>query len=644
MVDVVAQAPLPRKLPGTTMDPKELRRRVFGALRELLVRLGERRPLLVTIDDLQWADSDSLALLGELLRPPEAPPLLLVATVRSGAGEAASLQGALPGVVRALDVAPLPSDEARELAALLLEAAGAKDPERIAAIADEAAGHPLFIDELVRHALARRRLDRASEAGSDEARAEAAGPVRLEEALRQRIAALEPPPAAVLQLVAVAGSPVPQEVAARASALAWSDFDRAVGLLRTAHLARTSAAAAPAAPEAAPATPRVTIEPYHDRVRATVLDHLPEPDRRDHHRRLSQAFLATGRTDPETLLVHARGGGDLAEAARHAAAAARQAAEALAFDRAARLFRHALELRADAAAAAPDGSALDLPPARELSVGLGDALANGGRGAEAARAYLAAAELAGEGDADLALDLRRRAAEQLLVSGHLDEGLATVRQVFAAVGMRLPDSNRGAIGSLLLRRVQLRLRGLRFHERAESEVPARDRMRIDGSWSVAVGLSTIDTLRGAVFQTRSLLLALDAGEPYRIARALAFEAAFVATAGGPARARSAKLLEAGGAVARRIAHPHAIGWAALAAGFVAFLEGRFPACGDRFAEAEAIFRGACTGVAWELDSAELFSLWSLFYRGDLARLARDTPERVREAEGRGDRYAVTNLR
>src|SRR5262249_49264049 len=135
------------------------------------------------------------------------------------------------------------------------------------------------------------------------------------------------------------------------------------------------------------------------------------------------------------------------------------------------------------------------------------------------------------------------AAMQSLISGHIDEGLAALQMVLAAVGMRLAPTSRRALLSLLWRRFRLWLRGLRFRARDASQIPAADLNRIDICWSVAVGLSIVDTVRAADFQTRNLLLALRAGEPYRVARALAWEAAHQANAGGPARQRTARLLQ-----------------------------------------------------------------------------------------------------
>jgi predicted ATPase len=83
--------------------------RVFASLRELFERLASRHALVLVIDDLQWADADSLTLLEAVLEPPDAPRLLLVASVRT---PSKSLD--LPGELRRLEVTGLLPDEARE--------------------------------------------------------------------------------------------------------------------------------------------------------------------------------------------------------------------------------------------------------------------------------------------------------------------------------------------------------------------------------------------------------------------------------------------------------------------------------------------------------------------------------------------------
>ena len=156
-------------------DPQELRRRAFAALRELLARMGDWKPLILAIDDLQWGDVDSAALLIELLRPPDAPVLLFLATYRSedrvtspflqALSKAQVLGGATQedhgacrgsGVVyRELELEPLAHDEAQAVAqALLGESELVESASRqslLDAIVRESRGNPFFVAELVRH-------------------------------------------------------------------------------------------------------------------------------------------------------------------------------------------------------------------------------------------------------------------------------------------------------------------------------------------------------------------------------------------------------------------------------------------------------------------------------------------------------------
>jgi hypothetical protein len=371
---------------------------------------------------------------------------------------------------------------------------------------------------------------------------------------------------------------------------------------------------------------------YHDRVREAVRAHLLVDESRGLNRRLAEALEGWGEADPEWLGLHWDGAGEEARAGAHYARAADRAAEALAFDHAADLYRRALRLGQEEERL--------VAGRQELQTRLADALANGGRGGEAAREYLQAAEMT---SGLQAVELRRRAATQLLNSGYVDEGLTLFRAVLKSMGLTTPTTRKGVLIGLLLRRVQLRLRGLRFRERDASGSSAESLTRIDVCWSALTGMGLIDTLLSAYHHIRGLLLSLRIGEPYRIVRAMTSEAMHVATAGGRSHGRTTLLLQTAEEIARRVDYPHARGMLSLARGVAHFLEGRWRAALKELDHADEIFRQHCTGVAWELDTAHTFALWSMTYMGWFGELARRWPTLLSDARDRGDRYAVTNL-
>lgn len=267
-------------------------------------------------------------------------------------------------------------------------------------------------------------------------------------------------------------------------------------------------------------------------------------------------------------------------------------------------------------------------------------MANAGRGPEAAREYLAATAVAGAVEA---LELRCRAARQYLISGHIDAGLVELRTVLGGLGMDLPSSPRRALLFLLWQRLLVRLRGLRFQEHGPSQIAPEDLIKIDICDSVSVGLGMVDPICSAALQARNLLLSLRAGEPSRIAWALAMEACHVSVAGEPSWRRTERLLRTGDALAERLAHPRVLGAMALAHGVADYIVGSWKWSREYCDRAEAIFRDRCTGATWELDTARTFSLWSLTYMGEVAELTRRRQVLLKDAQERGDLYAVTYL-
>lgn len=613
-VEAFANAP---RVSFDALDPQEQRSRLFGALRELLFALAARARVVVVIDDLQWADSDSMALLREVMRPPAAPPLLLLFTLRAapeGGTPTSQLNvgtSVLPGEVVFLPLSRLSSAEALDLAQKLIARVG---PEiggttlTAEALARESQGHPFFIEELARH---------AALVGPSSSRAVS----RLEDALYARVELLPPGARALLTILVVADQPIGREELERAAGVEEGalDVERNVSALRAGRFARPVSLGG-----------RKALEPFHDKVRAAVLAHLGDDEKRATHRRLAVALETSVHPDTEALAEHWRGAGEPEKAAGYAMRAAEEAMEAFAFDRAARLYRLVLVLRT--------------PPEEEARVvrrKLGDALANAGRGAEAAEMYLEAALGAGTGEM---LELRRRAATQLLLSGHVEEGLSTFKNVLAELGLRYPDSEGSAVRSRILRRVWLRFRGFEFRPKDESAVADSERVRIDVCWSVGLGLGTVDPARGADFQTQGLLRALSAGDSYRIARAMALEAAYVAAAGVNHEASAFALLDRAGELAKKSGSAHALAVISLARAFAFYLWGRFADIAAHAERAENLFRERCVGAQTELDVAVLLSLRSRFFLGDLTGLRARMPAHLREAQERGNLYALYGLR
>ena len=597
------------------IDPSELRKRAFAALRALLLTLGAFRPLVIHVDDAQWSDIDSLVLLEALLEPPNAPRLLLVLGFREELRESSAVLQELSRVlgrlragihVREVTLAQLSIDEAVELASSSLDVRLGESSAIAQAIAREAQGVPIFVAELSEWQREQR--------GASDPEAEPARGVSLEQVIQSRVAELPLEGSRLLELVAVANGPLPYGVIERAAGIPRNDALRA--RLRAARLVRTFRS-----------HDQEFVEAYHARVKDSVVLNLSGEQRRDHHGALALALERTGSADPEALVEHYLGAGNAEQARRHVLTAARAAEASLAFLRAARLYRVGLDIGVE-------------KPRNELWASVGDALVAAGRSSEAAEAYTEAARTA---PLDAALELQRRAAEHYFKSGHDLRGLQMLRQVLQAVGLRYPTSPSMAVSSLLYHRARLRLRGLSFRPRALASCPPRDLARVDVAFSATAGLAMVDVIRGADFAAQHLQLALEVGEPMRICRALALEAGNAAAVGAGSQGRMERLVRTAEQLSRHTQDPHGAALAKLAGGLVQVFSGQWRAARAMLDEAEKIFRERCRAVNWELTNTQAWSCNSLILCGDLPEAARRMPTLLREARDRSDRYALMHL-
>ena len=588
-VPAIAQeaAPLPASL-------LEQRARAFRGLRHLLDALAAMRPLVVTIDDIQWADSDSIALLSEIVHGPGTPRLLLVVTRRDNAPPLA-----LPIPITHLPLAPLNPTEAAEL---VVRTAPEREAEAAELIAGTA-GHPMFLRELLRHD----SLIRGT---------------RLDDAIWARISRMDSSARRILELIAIAGRPLPQGMVAEVLDLDPRRAAKWFGVLRAASLVRTAGNRA-----------GDPIEPYHDRVRAAVQSRIAPTRQRRYHERLAAMLLAAGyaERDPLTVVEHLEAAGRREQAAAIARRSVRRAVDQLAFEQVAALCTTALRLADD----------LPCDEHRELILRRAEALALAGRGAEAARDYLAAAADAAD---DNPFQHRRAAAEQLLVSGHINQGLELLRECMRAAGVVMPSSSTSTRRSLIANMLWLRVRGTRYRERPPNSGSHADKLRLDLYRTAALGLSLVDAVPGALCQARALRMALQLGDRRRIAYALAYHAMYSAAAGEAHIKYARRLVAQSRQLAEAERDAFLLGWARCGEGVVEYFAGHFELAADVLIDAEAQMREFAVGNVPELNHLRLFVMFALRRNGSFDRLRGHYLEYVRDATRRGDRYAGTSFR
>lgn len=578
----------PRTTKDVSLDAQDSRTRAFAAMKELLFGIATDRPLILYVDDLQWGDVDGAELLSELLQPPDAPPLLFIGSYRTADGPASPFLQRLRSLERMdrtvplewLELLPLDEDASAQLVRLL---SGENLDEAAAAeIARESRGNPFLASELTRYAQS------VSGTGS----MTGARPPSLTELLRLRYQKLQKEEQRLLDAVALSGRPIAQRLALAAAGVDSSTG--AVAALRAARLVRTRGVRGDDA-----------VECYHDRIRETVSDRIAPAHAAELHLALAETLEQDANEDAaEAITQHYVAAGLRERAGPFAASAAARAAEALAFERAARLYALAAEL-------APSSE-----DRHDLLVQRGQALVGAGNEAEAAEVFLTVAATA---PAERSLELTRLAAEQLLRTGHYERGRNLMRTVAVAHGLPYPEDDTSTYLALIQRALRLRARGFFFTPHSPDSVPPRELRALDVCWAAGWAVWSFDPMRFGVFSLEFMLRSLKLGDATLVAKARATYAMSLAVAGPKNYAAAMMHLDA---VRDLSADPYTRAYLLLAESAIhiqSYRHRRALACAD---EAARRFSDDCIGASFEISLAHAFALVALIGLGEFRTLRR----------------------
>jgi transcriptional regulator with XRE-family HTH domain/tetratricopeptide (TPR) repeat protein len=159
--EIARLCPEPAHRVGASAPPQAAaqteRFRLFESIDTWIARIAARHPVLLVLDDLQWADQPSFFLLSHLMRARRSTPLLTVAMYRDLGPERSEFSAALPSLTRDIDCRRLSLRglEHRAVTTLLEGAVGrpfgARESGMVAELEWETAGNPFFLLEMARH-------------------------------------------------------------------------------------------------------------------------------------------------------------------------------------------------------------------------------------------------------------------------------------------------------------------------------------------------------------------------------------------------------------------------------------------------------------------------------------------------------------
>ena len=297
--------------------------RAGQALKTLLTKLGDRRLLVLAIEDINAADELTVNLLEGLLEGGNLPPVMVIVTLSPELAphhvrRLLELITPHPDVT-GMTLGPLDPDECRQL---LHEQVGAVSAETSRQAYEETGGDPLFVMEMVRHLKCHPNGDLP----------------KLDALLAEHVASLPSPAQRLLAAMAISRNPVPATVLSDATGLTADVLADAIdGLVVDGFVTTYSDKDA-----------EFMVARTHPRLMGVARNALGPRIQRAIHGKLARAYEATGGS-PLAVEFHWRAAETPEKAGEYALDAARAADAAGNFDRASELWEVALSTEAPGA-------------------------------------------------------------------------------------------------------------------------------------------------------------------------------------------------------------------------------------------------------------------------------------------------------
>ena len=329
-VERALNAMIGRDDPGLAGLPSDTRVvRIYDLAAVALRELAAKRPIAILLDDLQWADEDSLRLLRYVVRSDADTPLLLVIAVRpeetAAMNELVTLVADLDrlGYLRRLRLQRFTQGQSAELLQRVLR--GGVAPTAAATLHAQSEGVPFILEALAgayREAGMVQQIDGVWNLAKS---AHRLLPGAVQTLIQRRVTKLPEPTRSLLGEAAVVGRSFSlRDLAAIRQQLEGSRPD--VGLL--AELAAPAVAAGLLHQQAEDSPADYSFS--HDQIRAFSLARLNPSRRRQVHRAIVEMLSGAGEPAPESLALlvhHARESGEPELSGRFAIDAARSARE-----------------------------------------------------------------------------------------------------------------------------------------------------------------------------------------------------------------------------------------------------------------------------------------------------------------------------